>query len=136
MKTLITGLLVLSLLSATFACGKETTPKWTDTSLLPLASQDELDVTGVSIYLNNFITFRGTAEFPDGTVLLSQLFEDDKALLWWPIDQQIKVDGGRWEIKVLIGDNRLSSPYYRLIVYNPSVKTTFSFNLKGPPPAY
>ena len=106
------------------------------------ASQNEMTVVGVHVTSSQFINFHGTAAFPDGTVLLSQLYEDDKPLPWWPAGQPIKLNHGQWEIQVLLGVNGapselLTGPGYHFNIWqqdNASIIANLHFDLVGPPP--
>jgi|WetSurMetagenome_2_1015567.scaffolds.fasta_scaffold249560_1 hypothetical protein len=46
------------------------------------------------------ITIKGFAGVPDGTILHSQLYEEDNILEWWPADTDILVSGNNWMISV------------------------------------
>lgn len=133
-------LLLVTLIIPTLSCRPvRTTAVWTDTSSLTNAPFEEMAAKGVTVAaLYKYIRFHGTASFPDGTVLLSQLYEDQKPLPWWPVDQSIVVKNGTWEIKVPLGAHGaprdlLSGPFYHFIVYRPLIKAGLGFDLVGPP---
>ena len=89
-----------------------------------------------------YIYFHGTTTLPDGTVLVSDLYEDGEILPWWPTQQSILVDSGAWEMKVPLGVNGAPSdlkigPWYLFKVWrqdDPSVLGQFGFDFVGPPP--
>jgi hypothetical protein len=102
----------------------------------------EEQIVGKHLHVeSSFITFSGKAELPDNTVLLSQLYEGDKALSWWPTNMEILVRNGQWEISVdleQIGrvDNILIGPIYNLKIWqkdNLENKAEMFFDLVGPP---
>ena len=106
------------------------------------SSISEIDVTHVTSG-PSFVSFSGPAGLPDGTVLLSALYEDDRLLPWWPSNQPIKVENGKWEVKVLLGVNGTpynalrSGPLYVFVVWrkdNPASLAGQQFDLVGPPP--
>lgn len=99
-----------------------TTTISTNPSSLP-SSQDTITVTGVHVSVSKSVYFHGSAALPDGTILLSQLYEDNKPLPWWPAGQPITVEGGKWEISVPLGTNGAPSdlppdPGYHFTVWS------------------
>jgi hypothetical protein len=51
------------------------------------------------------IRFFGTTELPDGTILQSQLYENDILLTWWPAEREFPIQNGNWQIEVPLGEN-------------------------------
>ena len=95
------------------------------------------------VHSGSYIQISGTSILPDGTVLLSKLFEDDNTLSWWPEDQEIMVKNGEWEITVTKSENITASdlelrvgPDYDFYIWerdNPEIKSNLYFDLVGPP---
>ena len=111
-----------------------------DPDSLP-SSNKEIVVNRVRVA--SYIQFGGTSKLPDGTVLVSNLFEDDIPLSWWPEEQEIIVNDGKWEITVTESANITTSdlellvgPDYYFYIWkrdNPATKSSFYFDLVGPP---
>ena len=90
----------------------------------------------------SYIQFSGTSTFPGGTVLVSQLFEDDIPLSWWPNEREIIVNEGEWEIIVEKSADITASdlelrigPGYDFNIWerdNPEIKGGLYFDLVGP----
>lgn len=87
------------------------------------------------------IIFSGTSELPDGTILQSQLYENDILLTWWPTDREFPVQNGKWQMKVTLGKNGAPvdvapCSYYFLKIWvkdDPSIIGGHSFDTIGPP---
>jgi len=102
---------------------------------------NQIIVENVHVLDSVSIRFYGTANLSDGTLLNSQLYEDDILLSWWPANLDIMVRNENWNIVVPLGVNGapkslLSGPSYHLILWqknDSSVKGFFRFDLKGPP---
>ena len=105
------------------------------------SSNKEIVVNRVRVA--SYIQFGGTSRLADGTVLVSKLFEDDIPLSWWPEEQEIIVNDGKWEITVTECANITASdlellvgPDYYFYIWerdNPATKSSFYFDLVGPP---
>ena len=101
------------------------------------------DIVVNRAHAGSYIQFSGTSKLPDGTVLVSQLFQDDIPLSWWPEEQKIIVNDGEWEITVTESANITASdlgllvgPDYNFYIWeqdNPVTKSSFYFDLVGPP---
>ena len=101
------------------------------------------DIVVNRAHAGSYIQFSGTSKLPDGTVLVSKLFEDDIPLHWWPEEQEIIVNDGKWEITVTESTNITASdlellvgPDYDFYIWkrdNPATKSIFYFDLVGPP---
>jgi hypothetical protein len=101
------------------------------------------DIVVNRVHAGSYIQFSGTSKLPDGTVLVSKLFEDDIPLHWWPEEQEIIVNDGEWEITVTESANITASdlellvgPDYDFYIWkrdNPATKSSFYFDLVGPP---
>jgi len=87
------------------------------------------------------IIFSGTSELPDGTILQSQLYENDILLTWWPADREFPVQNRKWQIKVTLGENGAPvdvapCSYYFLKIWvkdDPSIIGGHGFDTIGPP---
>lgn len=101
----------------------------------------EIDVTHVGSG-PSFVSFSGPAGLPDGTILLSALYEDSKLLPGWPTNQPIIVENGKWEVNVPLGVKRASPALrsgtaYLSIVWRKDKPESLAgqpFDLVGPPP--
>ena len=89
-----------------------------------------------------YVHFCGHSKLPEGTYLQTQLYiRSQEPEPWWPADKYIKVQDGRWQINVRLGEDGapqalLIGPTYVFKVWekdNPSVIATFSFDLTPPP---
>ena len=111
-----------------------------DPDSLPTSPED---IVVNRVLASSYIQFSGTSKLPDGTVLVSNLFEDDIPLSWWPEEQEIIVNDGKWEItvtesaKITTSDLKLLvGPDYYFYIWkrdNPATKSSFYFDLVGPP---
>jgi hypothetical protein len=87
------------------------------------------------------IIFSGTSKLPDGTILQSQLYENDILLTWWPADREFPVQKRKWQIKVLLGkdgapEDVAPCSYYFLKIWvkdDPSIIGGAGFDTIGPP---
>ena len=141
-------IIVVSILATTtVSCSQSNSDRNVVNATIPNASSlpskiSEIDVTRVS-NSPSFALFSGPAGLPDGTILLSALYEDDRLLPWWPTNQPIKVENGKWEVNVLLGVNGTpynalrSGPSYLFVVWrqdNPASVAGEYFDLVGPMP--
>ena len=110
----------------------------TDNDITPSGEK----ITPVSVNITGgTISFTGHTVLPDGTYLQTQLYSDDTPEAWWPADECIQVQDGKWQISVRLGENGAPEnlevgPLYVLKVWengNPSVMAEFPFDLTGPP---
>lgn len=116
-----------------------------DNAVLPTTNTPVFSVwimgnMGIRIGDSQYIDFYGVTSSPDGTVLLSQLYDSNKALPWWPKDQPIIVKSGQWEIKVPLGVNGAPAHIWagQFFIWhqdNPSMGGEISFPAGTPPPA-
>jgi len=87
------------------------------------------------------IAFSGGEYLDEGMVLHSQLYEEDKPLTWWPADEDIIVQNGKWNISVALGKNSevktlFFGPMYYLKIWqedNPANFRETGFSLGDPP---
>ncbi|HUT67306.1 MAG TPA: hypothetical protein VMW86_02005 [Dehalococcoidales bacterium] len=87
------------------------------------------------------IIFSGDSVHPDGTILQSQLYENDILLTWWPADREFQVRNGKWTIEVPLGENGAPDDitpcsFYFLKIWvkdNPSIIDGTGFDTIGPP---
>jgi len=101
------------------------------------------DIVVNRVHAGSCIQFSGTSKLPDGTVLISKLFQDDTPLSWWPEEQEIIVNDGKWEITVTESANITASdlellvgPDYKFYIWkrdNPATKSSYFFDLVGSP---
>jgi hypothetical protein len=90
---------------------------------------------------SSLIKFSGTAGLPEGTILHSQIYEDNVPLSWWPTTNDITVQNGQWTVSVSFGeqktDGRISvGPQYIFDIWQEDyldVRGEYSFDLVGPP---
>ena len=83
----------------------------------------------------------GTTDLPGGTIILSQLYENDILLTWWPSDREYIIEDGEWEIKVLLEDTEPhddfipESNYWLIITVkdDPSIVDGVYWDTIGPP---
>ena len=102
---------------------------------------DQFSGHSIRIHSGVRITFGGTTSLPDGTVLHSQLYENDVPLTWWPAYREYQVRNGSWQIEVLFGKNGVPEDvkpcsYYFLKIWvkdDPSIKGGMVFDTIGPP---
>ena len=74
-------------------------------TLTPLFS-DLITIRGVHIQDKSDVGLRGESALPDGTCILTQLYEDDRPLDWWPSERCALVKDGRWEIQVRLSEEQ------------------------------
>lgn len=107
-----------------------------------------LEVRGVSVNVDEDISFRGCSTLPDGTYLQTQLYSRYQPRtynpeVWWPADKYIQVQDGEWQITVPLGEEATnlyigSETIFLFKVWkkdNPSVIAGYMFELMGPPAA-
>lgn len=113
---------------------------WPDTSAIPLAQENVLFINGFSFHDSLFVRFSGNSTLPEGTILFSQLYEDSKPSVWWPVNQPIIVGNSFWTIITPLGvngspDTIVPGHDYYLIVYKNSLKAEHHFFVDSGPPA-
>jgi hypothetical protein len=99
-----------------------------------------LVVEGVRV-ASGQIRLSGSTLLPDGTCLQARLYVDDEPASWWPVEECIPVQDGKWQTTVALGESGAPEELdpllqYRLDVWqkaDPSVETAFWFDLYGPP---
>ena len=94
--------------------------------------------TSVSSLAGSHIRISGDATLPNGTKLQSQLWVGSQPITWWPVERDIEVINGEWEITVPFGINGApyqlpQGPVYRIVVWvkdRPEIEgsTPFGFN--------
>lgn len=150
LKPIYAALIIFTVVLSVLAVGCDRTGTKSNTTAnatIPDASWfpskfSEIDVTHVGSG-PTFVSFSGPAGLPDGTILLSALYEDGKLFPGWPTNQPIIVENSTWEVKVTLGikgspPTLRSGPSYLFIVWrkdNPESLAGQSFDLIGPPPA-
>jgi hypothetical protein len=78
------------------------------------------------------IIIDGFAGLPAGILLESKLYEDSQPVIWWPINQNVQVQDGLWEIVVTAGENGAPNPLpeieegYSLKIWEKSNPTIFA----------
>ena len=112
-------------------------------TLTPLFS-DLITIRGVHIQDKSDVGLRGESALPDGTCILTQLYEDDRPLDWWPSERCALVKDGRWEIQVRLSEEQgapedlSETAMYILRAWqkdDPAIEAQyFPFDLQGPPP--
>jgi hypothetical protein len=75
--------------------------KHIDTSTFEFSERIQMKSISTS---SHSMIFTGTSDLPEGTVIRSQLYENDILLSWWPSDREYVINSGYWEIKVLMKD--------------------------------
>jgi hypothetical protein len=88
------------------------------------------------------IAFTGGEELAEGMVLHSLLYEVDRPLSWWPADDDIIVQNGKWNISVALDTNsEVKTLFFGLMYYlkvwqedNPANFRETGFSLGDPPP--
>jgi hypothetical protein len=141
--TAIAIILVLSAICLLSGCTEEPQMDYKDIIPHTLPSE-ELRVDSAlfanhdGVVKGNFIHFRGYCA--TNSTLQSQLYCDYRPLKWWPADRDIEVIDGKWEIKVMLGEDG-APPHlpdessYLLKVWkkgNPSAATGY-LDIRHPP---
>lgn len=151
-KFLVLVVVLLLIINGLTGCSLDEEPEinnsQNETSIVNSIDPDSLPSSWEDIVVNrahagSYIQFSGTSKLPDGTVLVSKLFEDDIPLHWWPEEQEIIVNDGKWEITVTESTNITASdlellvgPDYDFYIWkrdNPATKSIYYFDLVGPP---
>lgn len=100
-----------------------------------------LRTQGVKVEVGKQIAFEGRGDLPADACIQSQLYENDKALAWWPKDKCAVVSSESWQIEVPLDQNGApialdATGFYKLHVWlkdQPQVDDWFYFDLAGPP---
>ena len=151
-KLLALQFIILLIITSVIGCSRNEEPEVNNyqnkTSTVSSIDPDSFPSSNKEIVVNrvrvaSYIQFGGTSRLADGTVLVSKLFEDDIPLSWWPEEQKIIVNDGEWEITVTKSANITASdlellvgPDYDFYIWeqdNPVTKSSFYFDLVGPP---
>jgi hypothetical protein len=151
-KLLALQFIILLIITSVIGCSRNEEPEVNNyqnkTSTVSSIDPDSFPSSNKEIVVNrvrvaSYIQFGGTSRLADGTVLVSKLFEDDIPLSWWPEEQEIIVNDGKWEITVTECANITASdlellvgPDYYFYIWerdNPATKSSFYFDLVGPP---
>ena len=151
-KLLALQFIILLIITSVIGCSRNEEPEVNNyqnkTSTVSSIDPDSFPSSNKEIVVNrvrvaSYIQFGGTSRLADGTVLVSKLFEDDIPLSWWPEEQKIIVNDGEWEITVTKSANITASdlgllvgPDYNFYIWeqdNPVTKSSFYFDLVGPP---
>ena len=151
-KFLLLEFVALLIINSVIGCSHNGEPEvnnsQNNTSTVNSIDNDSLpssweDIVVNRVHAGSYIQFSGTSKLPDGTVLVSKLFEDDIPLSWWPEEQEIIVNDGKWEITVTESANITASdlellvgPDYDFYIWkrdNPATKSSFYIDLVGPP---
>lgn len=109
-----------------------------DASPLP---SEQLHVSGTHINWNEDISFHGSSTLPDGTLLRTQFYEEDEPIAWWPVDTDVQVQNGEWQMTVPLSENLTnlhagSETIFHFEIWvkdNPSRKAIEYVIVSGPP---
>ncbi|MDO8715270.1 MAG: hypothetical protein Q7J73_00400 [Dehalococcoidales bacterium] len=124
----------------TVIVGPADTSSWIDITYLQPIPESVLSITTFSFHNALFVRFSGSSILSDGATFFSQLYEDGKPCLWWPVDQPIIVKNYFWTISTPLGvngspDSMESGHDYLIVLYNDSTKAERHFLVGNGPPA-
>lgn len=135
--TIISAIIVCLLSGCGIITGADIDTRDANTATTPPKERIRVNHTEAGLV----VEFSGTTTLSDGTILQSQLYEDDKLMAWWPVDKAIQVHDVRWQISVPLGENGAPQELSRCANYvfkiwakdDPSISGGTYFDLYGPP---
>lgn len=103
-----------------------------------------ITIRGVHIQGKEDVLFNGESTLPEGSCILTQLYENEQPLVWWPSERCAQVKFGRWELSVRLSEEQgapeelRETEMYILRAWqkdDPAIEAQyFPFDLQGPPP--
>lgn len=126
--------------SLTVNVGPADNGSWIDITYLRPIPESVLTINTFSFHNSLFVRFSGSSTLPDGTTFFSQLYEDGKPCLWWPVDQPIIVKNYFWTVITPLGVNGSPNSMevghdYLIVLYDDSTKAEHHFFVDEGPPA-